>query len=163
MSYFVIIRGPLGVGKTTVSKKLSSLLDAEYFAVDKIIEDNNLGKDKEDGFISQKSFIKANEIVAEQAIKFLRKGKSVIFDGNFYWKSQINDLVSKIDFPHFVFTLKAPLFLCIERDSKRSKPYGKDAAEVVYNKVADFDFGVIIDATQPVSKSVEGIIKKLPV
>ena len=30
MSYFIIIRGPLGSGKTTISKQLSKLLNAEH-------------------------------------------------------------------------------------------------------------------------------------
>jgi len=36
MSYLVIIRGPLGVGKTTIAKKLTVRLEGKYFSVDKI-------------------------------------------------------------------------------------------------------------------------------
>ena len=108
MSYCIIIRGPLGCGKSTIAKKLSKILKAKYFAVDKILDNHDLTKEQEAGFISQKSFIKANEIIARKAKLSLDNGKPVVFDGNFYWKSQIEDLISRLDFPHYVFTLKAP-------------------------------------------------------
>ena len=61
-SFYVIIRSPLGCGKSTISKKLAKDIGAEYFAVDRVLDEFNLTKDKEDGYISQKSFFKANEI-----------------------------------------------------------------------------------------------------
>ena len=67
MSYYIIIRGPLGCGKSTVAKKLSEKLKAEYFEVNRILDENNLTKDTEDGYISQKSFVKANEIAVSKA------------------------------------------------------------------------------------------------
>jgi shikimate kinase len=56
MTYYIIIRGPLGCGKTTIAKNLSKKLNAEYFAVDRILDEHNLTKDKEKGYVSQKSF-----------------------------------------------------------------------------------------------------------
>ena len=84
-SYYVIIRGPLGCGKTTVAEALAKKLKAKHFSVDKILDDNNL-EEWEDGYISQKSFIKANEIAVRDAEKELEQGKPIIFDGNFYYK-----------------------------------------------------------------------------
>jgi shikimate kinase len=34
MEYFVIIRGPLGVGKTTIAKRLAKQLNAKYISID---------------------------------------------------------------------------------------------------------------------------------
>ena len=101
MEYYIIIRGPLGCGKSTISKALAKRLKAEHFAVDRILDEFNLTKDKEKGYISQKSFFKANEIIAERAKKILDDGRSVVFDGNFYWKSQIDDLISRLDYTHY--------------------------------------------------------------
>ena len=36
MEYYIIIRGPLGCGKSTISKALAKRLKAEHFAVDRI-------------------------------------------------------------------------------------------------------------------------------
>ena len=129
--YYIIIRGPLGCGKSTIAEKLSKILNAKYFAVDRILDKHDLTKDKEAGYISQKSFIKANKIIAQEAKRILDSGKSVVFDGNFYWKSQIEDLIKRLDFQHHIFTLKAPLEVCIERDRQRRKTHGEDAARVV--------------------------------
>src|SRR3989338_2143400 len=134
MSFYIIIRGPLGCGKTTVSKKLSDILRAKHFIIDKTLYQHNLGNEWEEGYISQKSFIKANELIAPQAKSLLEKGTPVIFDGNFYWKRQMNDLIKRLKFPHYIFTLKSSLDICIERDNERKKPHGKEATEAVYKK-----------------------------
>ena len=42
MSKVIIIRGPLGVGKTTVAKELSSRLDAVNLSVDNILDKEEL-------------------------------------------------------------------------------------------------------------------------
>lgn len=157
MSYFIIIRGPLGSGKTTISKRLASILNAEHIAIDGILDEHKLTDDKEDGYISQKSFIKANEIAVTHAKEILMSGRPIIFDGNFYWESQIDDLILKLQFPHSIFTLKVPLSVCIERDSKRTHPHRKDAAMVVYAKTSEFDAGTTIDA----STSTENIIDQM--
>lgn len=54
MSFYVIVRGPLGCGKSTIAEKLSKILKAEYFAVDRVLDKHGLSEDWEDGYISQK-------------------------------------------------------------------------------------------------------------
>lgn len=157
MSYFIIIRGPLGSGKTTISKELATSLQAAYFNIDQIIDEHSLNGDREDGYISQKSFLQANEIIIPEIEKTLSQNIPAIIDGNFYWRSQIDDMVAKLPFKHYIFTLKAPLELCIERDSKRTKPHGEVAAQVVYAKTTEFDVGEIIDASQSIEKSTAEI------
>lgn len=159
MSCYIIIRGPLGSGKTTISRKLAEILSASRISIDDILDEYKLTEDEEDGYISQKSFLKANEIATQRAIHFLESDTPVIFDGNFYWKSQIEDLIQRLQFPHYVFTLKAPLEICIERDSKREVPHGKDTAEAVYNKTNEFDYGTIIDAMRSTEEMVFEICK----
>jgi tRNA uridine 5-carbamoylmethylation protein Kti12 len=162
MSYYIIIRGPLGCGKSTICKALSKQLDAKVFSVDKVLAENNLEEDKEDGYISQKSFKTANKIIVPKAQKSLDAKTPVIIEGNFYWKSQIKDLESSINFPHYIFTLKAPLSICIERDQNRSKPHGKIAAEVVYNKSTEFEYGIVVDVEKSLDDCVKEIRSHLP-
>ncbi|MGD0729465.1 MAG: hypothetical protein ABR981_05300 [Candidatus Micrarchaeaceae archaeon] len=80
--HYVIIRGSLGVGKTTISKAISKKIGAKHIAIDRVLDE--FKKEWKNGYISEKSFIKANEIAAKQAKTFLDKGQPVIFDGNFY-------------------------------------------------------------------------------
>ena len=64
MSYFIIIRGPLGIGKSTIAKKLSEILDAEYISMDTILEKLGLDKVPEtEECIPAKNFIKADEYI----------------------------------------------------------------------------------------------------
>jgi len=162
MSYYIIIRGPLGCGKSTISKKLIERLNAKYFAVDRVLDKYNLTKDKEEGYVSQRSFIKANNIIIPRIKKYLEKDTIVILDGNFYWKSQIKDLIGKLNYSHYIFTLKASLKICIERDGKRNKTHGKDATIAVYKKSTSFKYGTIINVTKPLEKIIKEIISYLP-
>ena len=162
MSFYIIIRGPLGCGKSTIAKKISKILNAKYFAVDMILDEYGLTKDKEAGYISQRSFKKANEIISPQAKDILNKGISIVFDGNFYWKSQIEDLISRLNFPHYIFTLKAPLGVCIKRDTARKKTYGEDSTRAVYKKSTEFDYGTIIDINRQLEVCVKEILSYLP-
>ena len=162
MTFFVIIRGPLGCGKTTVAKRLSKNINAKYFSVDQVLEEKNLDKDWEQGYISQKSFKKANEIMVELTKKILERGNPVVFDGNFYWKSQIKDLINRLDFKNYIFTLNAPLKVCINRDKKRDKTYGEKAVREVYKKSTEFDYGIKIDVTRPVKECIDEILNYLP-
>lgn len=162
MAYYVIIRGPLGCGKTTISEKLSKLLKATHFPVDRVLDEHGLTTDHEEGYISQRSFIKANEIIASQARPILNHGQHVVFDGNFYWKSQVDDLITRLQFPHYVFTLKAPLALCIARDKARPKTHGEDAARAVYAKSTEFDYGTIIDIDRPLDDCITDMLSHLP-
>ncbi|HKN07331.1 MAG TPA: ATP-binding protein [Thermoplasmata archaeon] len=161
MVFYVVIRGPLGVGKSTVAESLAKRIAAEHISIDRILDEHGL-EEWDGGYISQKSFLRANARAIEQARVFLEQGTPVIFDGNFYWKSQIEDLLIQLDYRHFVFTLKAPLGVCIERDSGRKPPHGMEAARDVYAKVAEFDYGTLLDATRPVGSMVREIISQLP-
>ena len=160
MSYYIIIRGPLGCGKSTISERLSKILSAKHISIDRVVD--KLPKKMEEGFISQNNFLKANELAVVEAKRFLDKDKPVIFDGNFYWKSQIDDLIKRLDYPHYVFTLNAPPNVCVERDMKRDITHGRDAAEVVYKKFTEFSYGIVVDATQQLDECIKEIVSNLP-
>ena len=162
MSYFIIIRGPLGSGKSTLSKKLAKILSAEIIFIDDVLE--NLGLDKVDeneGFIPAKNFIKANENVLPEVKKQLQNGKVVIFDACFYHKEIIEHLIQNLSFPYYVFTLKVPLDLCIKRDSERNKTHGEGATCAVHSLVSRFDYGNVIDVTGSIDESLNNILSYL--
>lgn len=160
VSFYAIVRGPLGAGKTTVSRQVASAVGGKHLAIDTILEDYQLEDWDEDG-ISETSFLRANIIAAREAAPPLRSRTPVIVDGNFYWKSAVDDLVARLWFPHAVFTLKAPLTTCIARDAGRSPSYGPDSAREVYAKTTAFDYGVVVDATGSVETTVEAILVEL--
>lgn len=157
MAYVILIRGPLGIGKSTISLGLTKKLNAKYYSMDKILEENGL--DKENDSFTPEDFIKANNIILDEVKTNLKKGKNVILDGCFYFKEQLTHLESKLSNIH-AFNLKAPLETCIKRDSGRKRVYGEQAAKAVYGLVSKFDYGQDIDTNNKTSKQVvEEILK----
>ncbi len=156
MSYFIIIRGPLGIGKSTIAKVLAKHLNAEYISFDKVLEENGLDR-RDDNFVPE-DFIKANEIILSRAKESIKKGKIVIFDGNFYFKEQIEHLKKNLPYKCYIFDLKASVETCIERDSKRRRVYGEKATREVYELVSKFDYGTKINTDK---KTEEEIVKEI--
>jgi predicted kinase len=156
--FVIIIRGPLGIGKTTIAKALAKDLDAEYISFDKVLEENGLDRE-DDNFVPQ-DFIKANEIVLPKAKEDLAIGKIVIFDGCFYFKEQIMHLEKNLPYKIYAFDLKAPLKTCIARDKGRKRVYGQDAAKAVYDLVKRFDYGIAVNTENRTEKEVVEDIEK---
>jgi predicted kinase len=156
-TFYVVIRGPLGVGKSTIADRLSKEIGAHHVSIDQILEDHDLWSS---GRLSE--FLKANAVAAKQARRSLGRGVPVIFDGNFYWITQIDDLVGRLDHRHFIFTLKAPLAVCIQRDRGRDHPYGPLAARAVCAKSMRFRYGVDVDATRPIPVILRTIRSHFP-
>jgi len=159
MAFFIIIRGPLGVGKSTIAERLSKSLDAEYVPIDTVLEKHGLDKvDKDAECIPLANFIKADEMVLPRIKERLKNGRNVVFDACFYHKEHIDHLINSLPYAHYVFTLKAPLAVCIKRDGERKKNHGTDAADAVYSLVSRFDYGTIIETG---GKAVDQIIKEI--
>ncbi len=162
MSYYIIIRGPLGSGKSTIAETLAQKLDAECIGMDEVLEKNGLDKMPPNApCISVENFIKANELVIPAAREKLSGGKIIIFDACFYHKEVIEHLIQNLPFPHYIFTLKIPLEVCIERDSKRSKTYGEGATVAVFGLVTRFDYGTNIDVSRSLDEAIKDILNNL--
>jgi shikimate kinase len=162
MSYHIIIRGPLGVGKSTIARALAKRLGAFYIAMDDVLKEHGLDVLGNRTCIPAENFIKADELVLPQAKAELKK-RVVIFDGCFYHMEQLRHLEWALPSKHVIFDLKAPLALCIQRDSKREKPYGEAATKAVFALVSRFDYGVPIDTKgKTAAMCVEEILKMLP-
>jgi predicted kinase len=152
----IVVRGPLGVGKSTVARALARRVGARYISIDRILDVRHLW---DQGRLAE--FLAANRFAAGEARGPLGRGTPVVFDGNFYWRTQIDDLLRRLDRPHAIFTLCAPLAVCIARDGGRGSPHGAEAARAVYRKTTRFDRGQPIDATRPVAAVVEDICRRL--
>lgn len=152
----IIIRGPLGVGKTTVAMQLCRRLDGCYISVDAILDEHGL--DQVTNGIPARNFIKANELALPTARQALADGKTVIFDGNFYYKTPIWHLRRSLPAPLTIFNLKASVEACIERDQGRERVYGEGAASWVHHLVSRFDVGIPI-ATE--GKTADQVVQEI--
>jgi cytidylate kinase len=150
----IVIRGPLGVGKTTICQLLTNKLGAQYISLDAIIEENQLSID---GGIPLENFLLANSIICNQ----LDAEKTNIVDGCFYFQEQIDDLRARCADCTF-FSLLGDVHICINRDRKRDKVYGEDAARFVHSKVTAIQEGILVDTEKLSAKeAVEFIVTHL--
>ncbi len=157
MSYFLVVRGPLGAGKTTVARALAAAIGAEVVAIDDILD-----REAWDGG-SEELFLRANVIAAEEARPALERGVPVVFDGNFYWQRALDDLARRLPFPHTTFTLDVPIDVCRERDRRRPHSYGEEGVRAVYAKCARVRrSGVRVDGRAEVDRIVAAIRARLP-
>lgn len=162
MSYFIITRGALGSGKTSTAKELAHVLGAEYIGIDDILQEQNLDAiDPDQGCIPSEQFIKANTAILPRAREWLGNGKIVIFDGCFYHPEAINHLVQNLPYPRYIFTLRVPMELCVERDSQRANAYGEVATRAVHQLVSKFDEGIVIDGNGTIADVIEKILLHL--
>jgi len=162
MSFFIIIRGSAGVGKSTIAKKLTEVLGGYHFFFDEIMRENKLDTIVGDG-IPTENFVKANELVIPRAMEKLKEKCVVIFDGCFYRKEQIKNLKKNLPFKYYVFSLKASLKECLERNKARKKPMTKKTIEEVYHLVSKLETGIEIETSgKNVMEVVNEILKYLP-
>ena len=161
MTYVVVIRGPLGIGKTTVATRLAEALGATVVSIDRILEEHDL-EEWVDGYISVESFVRANAWALRAAEEPLGRGAPVVVDGNFYWETQLRDLVDRLAHGSYVFTLVAPVEVCIERDRRRVHPLGEEAVHEVYAKATTFTWGTPVDAARALDDIVREILGHLP-
>lgn len=163
--YLVLVRGPLGVGKSTISTMLAGILNAEYISIDKVLEDHKLDDmDESVGCIHVNNFLEANTIALPDILTSLRREKNVIVDGNFYYKEALMHLIDSIGaYPSYVFTLKCPLEVCVERDSSRAISHGFIEAKAVHKLVSRFDYGICLDTENQIAEeTVKEIMTYLP-
>ncbi len=155
MPRIVLIRGPLGVGKSTVAKAVAEELGASYVSIDGVLEELKLDTADENG-IPLVNFLAANAHVVEK----MRSDINTVIDGNFYHKEQVDDFVTRFGDDVRIITLKAPVEVCIERDTQRSRSYGEDAARAVHAMVSAFDAGTVIDTSKKKTEEVVAEIRR---
>ncbi len=154
----IIVRGPLAVGKSTISRELSEELNYKYISLDEVIDSNKLVPSGVDG-VPFESFMKANEILRNYA---QQSEQPLVIDGCFYYQEQIDDLIKKLDEKAVIFSLICSIEECIERDSGRVKVYGEDAARFVHMMVDRVKAGIEIDVTKlSASEAVTAITTEL--
>jgi len=163
MTYFTIIRGSAGVGKSTISKLLAKIINAEVFHFDEILKELEMNYISGEKWIPLDKFLKADKLKIPEFREKLENGINIIIDGNFYHKEQIDDLIKNLNYNNHVFTLKADLDECIKRDKSRINKLGEQSTKDVFNLVSAFDYGTNIDTNGKLPfEIVDEILSYLP-
>jgi predicted kinase len=161
-SKVIIIRGPLGVGKSTISMQLATQLSGLYIPLDDVVDRLGLDKVPPDAeCIPANSFLTAIRSVLPQLKHAMARGQVAIVDAGFYHREMIDALESHFPGKVVTVTLDAPLDVCIMRDREREKSLGEDSARAVHMLVSRFSAGTRIDATQPKEAIIAKIIALL--
>ena len=155
-NYYIILRGPAGIGKSTIVKLLSSKIKAEVFHIDNMLDRLNLGYKQGEKWVPLNNFLEVDKKIISEINKKI-KHKKIIIEGNFYHKEHIKDLLKSINSKNYIFTLKASVKTCIERDSKRNS-IGKKNIKDVHKLVSKFDEGILINTD---NKNKEEIVKEI--
>ena len=159
----IIIRGPPGVGKSTVAKALrDNIKTAVCFDVDALCE--SFGEHPK----KQSARFLAHEIIQYISRKFYTSGYDIIIERFFLEQADIdniNNLFSKTQYAFFTFTLCASLNSLINNDSKRSgkQNLGQDVIKLLYSRFINSNVknpGIII---QTDNKSVDMIVEEIGV
>lgn len=157
MSYCVILRGPAGVGKTTVSKMLAKSLGCNCVHIDEVLKEHGLDYVVGEKCVPEKNFLKVNEFISENIRNKSEKDEYVVIEGNFYFESVIVDLLERIGSKIYFFTLKANAEECVKRDSEK-EGIGEESVKAVYELVSCFDYGIVIDTDDKNAEQVVGEI-----
>jgi len=157
-SYFLIVRGPAGVGKSTISKLVSEKINAKVYHYDRIMKGFGYNYIPGEKWVPLHKFISADKKMIPKFVNLLEKESNLILEGNFYHVEQINNLVSKINFLSVVVTLKGSLETCIKRNKDRGEKMAREVIEEVYSIMPEFKEGIHIDTDD---KDVEKIVDEI--
>ena len=159
-AFLVIVRGPLGAGKSALSRRLAEELGGVVVSIDRILVEHDLER-WGSVYITLDSFLAANRYAADAAREVLANGRPAIVDGNFYWREAIDDLLARVPAPSATLTLELPLEECIARDALRVPSPGEEGARLVYAKSTSFPYGIPLDAAPPLDDVVHGALALL--
>jgi len=152
----------MAVGKTTIARTLAEMLDADHVAVDDVLVRHRLARtDLYSGRLITDYLIAADDIMLPQAEEGLKGGKVVIFDHCFYDVDHLDDILQRLQYPHFIFSLHAPVDVCIERNRTRPRSWGGVRRNHRY--VSQLEIGIGIDVGEiSAEQAAEQLLSHLP-
>ena len=157
MTKLIIIRGPAGVGKTTIAKALAQQLNGIHYNIDQVLVDTGLDVDK--GDIPIDNFLKAQPSIFSEVTDYLKQGKPVIVDGNFYYQEQLDQINKEFPGQIDVLTLQASLETCWQRNLARKKDImNRISIEAMHRINTTFEAGKVIETE---GKNEEEVIKEI--
>lgn len=138
---YMIIRGPIGAGKTSVAERLSNVIAADHhtFFVEFDLFRRKLGI----GDPIYKNRNRGTVLLAKRMNELMEDGFLPVVEGVFY-ESNISYLINNVRGSGFLLKLMAPLDVCIERDKERIYSRGIERVVPVWNILQDPMVGELV-------------------
>lgn len=150
-NFVVIIRGPIGVGKSTISELLErKLFNTVHVDVDKI-------KHKLGGRPSKSRTLRAHQIARQRVRSLIKQKKNPVIEEIFRWDdySAMKKLIKNKNYNIVKVYLKASLDVLIRRDQTRTvKHKGYKMVKEFYKKIRPVDEDLNLDTSKMNKQSV---------
>ncbi|MBU2576101.1 MAG: ATP-binding protein [Nanoarchaeota archaeon] len=160
MKRCIILRGPAGSGKTTLSKELAKIYPLYHIELD--ILRKKIPREENEPKFSQEEKLRTNRILIPLVREKLKAGQKVIIDEVFYYKSQLNEIKKEFSKEIIIFNLTCPLELCLSRNrSRRSLGERKttdEATKTIHFLVSQLKEGIKIDTS---NKTIQETLKEI--
>lgn len=159
MNCVVVLRGPSGVGKSTISKAIRRKLAVNWAIID-VDKFKHYMPMKEGQTNRAERTLIAHDVSNYFLSQMYSKGYNVVMEE--MYKKQYNDKL--VSFMHdnrisyFKVFLSAPVDLVVERAQKREKVVADDEIRRHYGEVERYDDDYEIDSTKYSSEEIADII-----
>lgn len=154
----IVLNGPAGVGKTTVSRYLAARLPGSVLIPGDVLR--RFAPDDARQYLGPGSTCRA---AASLAGAYLRMGAEyVVFEYVIETGEQLNRFLEEVEARAHVFTLWAPLAVVVDRESRRadrSAPEGRVQACHAFLERHRHELGTVIDAADRTPDEVAELIQ----
>ncbi len=131
MSYYLILRGPPAVGKTSIANSLRSTLKGKTVHID--IDKLRMMPYRCGGSEEEKALANRNAI--DLCLNFVEAGYRVILDELFYQRELIDEIEQRVSYPHQKILFTCSLETCLRRNQGREYQLKNEQLERLYNQV----------------------------
>ncbi len=158
---YLLIRGPAGSGKTTISLEIFRRLRRErnltsYFSFDRIYLSYFAS------CFNRETMLEASDFMCEMIERQRARTYFGIIDGVFS-RPVYERVRTKLPGNLCTITLKAPLDLCLERNREREgiRKLPDQRVRNIWQQNSQWEIGKVIDSRKPKEEIIEGIYHKI--
>ena len=156
MTKTILLRGPAGVGKSTIGKQLQEQLSGNWANLDIDLFKHMISKDSS-AFRSDT----AHDVALYFIEKLLQSSVNIIaeeiFKEPFY--KQTLELFEKYDYQILTVFLTAPVDTVVQRDAGRAKNKGEDIIKGLHSEIVSLNEKLVIDTSQNTIQEIADQIK----